>query len=45
MPSRRALLKYGLTVVVVCMGLAVALLLERYNSLVWQIRCSCLPLP
>src|SRR5215510_593855 len=31
LPSRRAVLKYGLAVVVVCMGLAVALLLERYN--------------
>ena len=31
LPSRRAVLKYGLAVVVVCMGLAAALLLERYN--------------
>src|SRR5215469_15337510 len=31
LPSRRAVLKYGLAVVVVCMGLAVALLLERYH--------------
>src|SRR5215813_12851419 len=29
--SRRAVLKYGLAVVVVSMGLAVALLLERYH--------------
>src|SRR5262245_62827846 len=34
LPSRRGtpgVLRYGLAVVAVCMGLAVALLLERYN--------------
>jgi len=46
LPSRRAVLKYGLAVVVVCMGLAVALLLERYHFTgVADPRCSCFPLP